>query len=58
VPSVDIDILLNRNAVASSIMTIDLAGSDHRSLLANISVAINQASPGDPTSAIWAKSPR
>lgn len=39
-PVITIDHALTRNAVASSIMAIDVAGSDHRSLLANISVPV------------------
>jgi len=39
-PVITIDHVLTRNAVASSITTIDVTGSDHRSLLANISVAV------------------
>jgi endonuclease/exonuclease/phosphatase (EEP) superfamily protein YafD len=43
---ITIDHILTRNAVASSIMAIELAGSDHRSLLANISVPIDPVVPG------------
>jgi endonuclease/exonuclease/phosphatase (EEP) superfamily protein YafD len=39
-PEITIDHALARNAVASSIMATELTGSNHRSLLANISVPI------------------
>jgi endonuclease/exonuclease/phosphatase (EEP) superfamily protein YafD len=39
-PGITIDHALARNAVVSSIMAIELTGSDHRSLLANISVPV------------------
>ncbi len=39
-PAITIEQVLTRNAVASSIMTIDVPGSNHRSLLANISVPV------------------
>ena len=39
-PGITIDHALTRNAVASSIMGTELKGSDHRSLLANISVPV------------------
>jgi endonuclease/exonuclease/phosphatase (EEP) superfamily protein YafD len=45
-PVITIDHILTRNAVASSIMAIELAGSDHRSLLANISVPVDPAAAG------------
>ena len=40
-PLVTIDHVLTRHAVASSIRTIDVLGSDHRSLLATIDVALD-----------------
>jgi endonuclease/exonuclease/phosphatase (EEP) superfamily protein YafD len=43
---ITIDHVLTRNAVASSIMTIDVPGSDHRSLLANIAVPVDPVSTG------------
>jgi hypothetical protein len=46
VPSVDIDYVLTRNAVASSIMAIELPVSDHQSLLANIAVPVDPVSTG------------
>ena len=45
-PVITIDHVLTRNAVASSIMTIDVPGSDHRSLLANIAVPVAPVSTG------------
>ena len=45
-PSDTIDHALTRNAIASSIMTIDVPGSDHRSLLANISVPVDPVATG------------
>ena len=42
-PLITIDHVLTRNASASSIKTVELPGSDHRSLLATIKV------PLDPT---------
>jgi endonuclease/exonuclease/phosphatase (EEP) superfamily protein YafD len=45
-PVITIDHVLARNAVASSIMTIDAPGSDHRSLLANIAVPVDPVSTG------------
>ena len=45
-PVITIDHVLTRNAVASSIMTIDVPGSDHRSLLANIAVPVDPVSTG------------
>jgi hypothetical protein len=37
---ITIDHVLTRNAVASSITTIDMPGSDHRSLLATVRVPL------------------
>ena len=45
-PVITIDQVLTRNAVASSITTIDVTGSDHQSLLANISVPTVPVSAG------------
>ena len=56
-PSVDIDHVLTRNAVAASIMTIDVTGSNHRSLLANIAVPIDPVSTGLPSPAKGTKVP-
>jgi len=39
-PVITIDHVLTRNAVASSVRTIDIPGSDHRSLLATIKVPV------------------
>jgi len=39
-PVITIDHVLTRNAVASSIKTVDIPGSDHRSLLATIEVPV------------------
>jgi endonuclease/exonuclease/phosphatase (EEP) superfamily protein YafD len=44
--AITIDHVLTRNAVASWIMTIDVTGSDHRSLLANIAVPVDPVSTG------------
>jgi hypothetical protein len=40
------DRVLTRNAVASSVMTIEMPGSDHRSLLATVAVTLAPAAPG------------
>jgi hypothetical protein len=45
-PVITIDHVLTRNGVASSIMTIDVPESDHRSLLANIAVPVDPVSTG------------
>ena len=43
-PVITIDHVLTRNAIASLIMTTDVPGSDHRSLLANIAVPVDPVS--------------
>ena len=45
-PVITIDHVLTRNAVAASVMTIEMPGSDHRSLLATIEVPLAPAAPG------------
>ena len=45
-PVITIDRVLARNAVAASVMTIEMPGSDHRSLLATIEVPLAPAAPG------------
>jgi endonuclease/exonuclease/phosphatase family metal-dependent hydrolase len=45
-PVITIDHVLARNAVVSSVMTIEMPGSDHRSLLATIEVPLAPAAPG------------
>jgi endonuclease/exonuclease/phosphatase (EEP) superfamily protein YafD len=45
-PVITIDHVLTRNAIASLIMTTDVPGSDHRSLLANIAVPVDPVSTG------------
>ena len=43
---ITIDHVLTRNAVAASVMTIEMPGSDHRSLLATIKVPLAPVAPG------------
>lgn len=45
-PVITIDHVLTRNAVAASVMTIEMPGSDHRSLLATIEVPLAPVAPG------------
>ena len=45
-PVITIDHVLTRNAVVSSVMTIEMPGSDHRSLLATVQVPQAPAAPG------------
>lgn len=45
-PVITIDHVLTRNAVVSSVMTIEIPGSDHRSLLATVQVPLAPAAPG------------
>ena len=45
-PVITVDHVLTRNAVAASVMTIEMPGSDHRSLLATIEVPLAPAAPG------------
>ena len=45
-PVITIDHVLTRNAVASSVMTIEMPGSDHRSLLATVRVPLAPAGSG------------
>jgi hypothetical protein len=48
---------LTRNAVASSIMTLDVPGSDHRSWLANIAIPVEPVSTAQPSPAKGPKVP-
>ena len=41
-----IDHVLTRNAVAASVMTIEMPGSDHRSLIATVQMSLATAAPG------------
>jgi hypothetical protein len=45
-PVITIDHVLTRNAVVSSVMTIEMPGSDHRSLLATVEVPLAPPSSG------------
>jgi endonuclease/exonuclease/phosphatase (EEP) superfamily protein YafD len=43
---ITIDHILTRNAEASAITTIEMPGSDHRSLLATVQVPLTPVAPG------------
>jgi endonuclease/exonuclease/phosphatase (EEP) superfamily protein YafD len=43
---ITIDHILTRNAEASEIKTIEMPGSDHRSLLATVQMPLATAAPG------------
>ena len=45
-PVITIDHVLTRNAVASSVMTIEMPGSDHLALLATVRVPLAPVAPG------------
>jgi endonuclease/exonuclease/phosphatase (EEP) superfamily protein YafD len=45
-PVITIDHILTRNAEASEIKTIEMPGSDHRSLLATVQMPLATAAPG------------
>jgi endonuclease/exonuclease/phosphatase (EEP) superfamily protein YafD len=57
-PVITIDHVLTRNAIACWIMTIDVPGSDHRSLLANSAIPVDPVSPQQPSQARRPKVPK